>query len=583
MYTEKPNVSIENFGLKVKNYKGFGDEASGFQEILPVNLIIGRNNTGKSTLLDLIHYAVTQDDLSSLGHRGKVPQVILEGRPSDEQISRAFPQNQQSADVRRVWNVDDWSFGRLWIGKRLVWELGSSMPHKILDFDLPENFERYRRSPHEGNVREQLTPLAQRLVSYVENPFSRYKFERIRSDRDITPEPEGDRDDIVANGAGFTSTVERYIHNLGLPERLVEQTMLQELNRIFEPDGTFTDIGIQRHEDGRWEVYLEEEAKGRVLLANTGSGLKTILLVLAFLILVPDMEKRPLGEYLFGFEELENNLHPALQRRLLLYLRNIAVEQGCKIFLTTHSNVSIDLFAEDHNAQILHVRHNGNQASVRSVTTYVHNKGILDDLDVRASDLLQANGVIWVEGPSDRIYFNRWMKIFSNGEFQEGVHYQCVFYGGRLLAHLSAEEPDVDKDEALKILRVNRNAVIIIDSDKKRLNQPIGSTKKRIVGEMKRIEGMSWVTKGREVENYIPADAIAGYLERDSVKPPDRFVDFADYLNRMKSGEGRRFERNKVLFADRISRFISRKSAGHVLDLEKQMSKVLERVREWNR
>ena len=39
------------------------------------------------------------------------------------------------------------------------------------------------------------------------------------------------------------------------------------------------------------------------------------------------------------------------------------------------------------------------------VDTYRDSCHILDDLEARASDLLQANGIVWVEGPSDRIYF----------------------------------------------------------------------------------------------------------------------------------------------------------------------------------
>ena len=73
--------------------------------------------------------------------------------------------------------------------------------------------------------------------------------------------------------------------------------------------------------------------------------------------------------------------------------------------------------------------------------TYVDNSGVLDDLDVRASDILLANSVIWVEGPSDRLYINRWIELWENGALKEGIHYQCMFYAGRLLAHISAEDP----------------------------------------------------------------------------------------------------------------------------------------------
>lgn len=475
MSAEHMEENLRNAYLKVRNYKGFGSEASGYEQILPINLIIGRNNTGKSTLLDLIDFATSPSDLSNLGHKRRTPQVLMQSRITGEQTGMIFPKGQRSSIVDHVWSGDDWTFGQQWIDTRIVWELGTNGSGKVIDFDLPGAFGRADTFGGLEEDKKRFEPFAQQLASVSENPFTGYTFKRILSDRDITPEKEGHEPIIRANGSGLTSTVERYLHDYGLPGNLVEVAILQELNKIFEPDGTFTDIGIQRHEDKSWEVYVEEEEKGRVLLANTGSGIKTILLVLAFLYLVPDMEKKDLSQYIFGFEELENNLHPALQRRLLLYLRNIAMEKGCRIFLTTHSNVSIDLFSEDRDAQILHVTHNKMQASVRTITTYVDNKGILDDLDVRASDLLQANGIIWVEGPSDRIYFNRWVSVFSNDTYREGIHYQCVFYGGRLLSHLSAADPDVNEDEALKILRVNRNAIMLMDSDRRKPRQHLNS------------------------------------------------------------------------------------------------------------
>lgn len=185
--------------------------------------------------------------------------------------------------------------------------------------------------------------------------------------------------------------------------------------------------------------------------------------------------------------------------------------------MTSHSSVTIDLFARDDAAQILHVTHDGKCASVKRATTYVENRGILDDLDVRASDLLQSNGIVWVEGPSDRLYFNRWVEIWSDGKIKEGSHYQCVYYGGRLLAHLSAADPDVDSDDVIKILRVNRNAILIIDSDRSSENESLNATKQRLITEIEKIGGMAWVTAGREIENYLPKTAIENLYKSESV------------------------------------------------------------------
>jgi hypothetical protein len=175
------------------------------------------------------------------------------------------------------------------------------------------------------------------------------------------------------------------------------------------------------------------------------------------------------------------------------------------------------------------------------------------------------------------------VRVFSNDTYREGIHYQCVFYGGRLLSHLSADDPDVNEDEALKILRVNRNAIMLMDSDRRKLCQPLNPTKKRIIDEIKCIEGMSWVTKGKEIENYIPADTIAAYYKRNSLKQVDQFDDFYEYLNKIISGEGRKYAGRKPLFADRLCPYITMENSQGVLDLQHQVSKVIRHIQQWNK
>jgi hypothetical protein len=450
----------------------------------------------------------------------------------------------------------------------------------------------YWRKLLEGNTHEFVAidpplPIAnaeswnEKLATLNNNPFEFYRFKKLLADRDIVPEKDNTIG-MAANGDGATNTIQHFLNKAALPTSLVKETLLSKLNEVFEPDATFIDIAVQQLGDQRWEVYLKEAEKGAIPLSQSGSGIKTILLVLVCLYLTPRVEGRPLGRYLFGFEELENNLHPALQRRLLLFLREVAVQEGCRFFLTTHSNVAIDLFANDDRSQIIHVTHNRQQATVRTVTTHLDNRGILDDLDVRASDLLQSNGVVWVEGPSDRLYFNRWMDLVSEGEIREGAHYQCVFYGGKLLAHLSGAVPDADTNEAVKIFEVNRNALVIIDSDKRESGQELDGTKRRIISEVEEIGDMVWVTAGREVENYIPVAALEALYSVDGLPSLEQYADISTYLNDIEAKAGEKYLRNKVLFAGEVIPHINRDSLKDVLDLENKIAEALERILTWN-
>ncbi len=240
------------------------------------------------------------------------------------------------------------------------------------------------------------------------------------------------------------------------------------------------------------------------------------------------------------------------------------------------------MFSRDKNAQIIHVTHDGNSASTCCAQTYIDNKGILDDLDVKASDLLQANSIIWVEGSSDRLYINRWIELISNGEISEGTHYQCMFYGGRLLSHLSSLNPDDENSSAISILRLNRNAIIVMDSDKKQKTSKINTTKQRIKYEISSMGGEAWVTWGKEIENYIPKRILETYLHTTNLSELKQYQDICEYLEAIKPGEGKSYEASKVNFATAITPLFEIDDISNNPPLLKEIKKICVLIREWN-
>lgn len=206
-------------------------------------------------------------------------------------------------------------------------------------------------------------------------------------------------------------------------------------------------------------------------------------------------------------EEPEIHLHPILQRRLLEYLQNHTHNQ---YFIATHSAHLIDT----DGATVFHVMLEEGTTEV-SIALKAHERfAICRDLGYRASDLMQANAVIWVEGPSDRIYLNHWLASLYD-YLVEGVHYSIMWYGGRLLSHLSTTE---EVEEFIQLRRLNRNAVVVMDSDKGKPQAKINLTKKRIKSEFDGQDaGFAWITAGREIENYVDRSILVQALE--AVKP----------------------------------------------------------------
>jgi hypothetical protein len=549
--------------IRVRNYKCFGSDQTIIDDLAPINIIVGRNNSGKSALIDVIDVACTYKGIpDSLRHLGQPSEIEICVPLPQGELQRIFQANTSGGNLPG----NHWEFGKQFVDKVGVFRVTDSLAFMEVEGSiLPQEQLQYFRQLKNPNL----------------NPLFGKKFRRLVADRDIAPEGDDGSLTIAPNGRGFTNAVQRYITKSFLPSTIIETEMLAGLNEIFGTDARFLDIAVQHHESGLWEVFLREEHKGLISLSNSGSGLKTVLLVLGFFICLPHIENVALSEFVFAFEELENNLHPALQRRLVEYIRKKCVEKKCIAILTTHSSAVIDFLGHNKDTQIFHVSHTGATATVRHVTTYVENRGVLDDLDVRASDLLQANGIVWVEGPSDRLYLNRWLDLLTQGKLREGAHYQCVFYGGRLLAHLSGEAPfdEVDQDQAVKILAVNRNAIVVIDSDRHLVDDGINDTKRRIIASMDELGGVHWVTHGKEIENYISRDALLRVYP--GIGELGEYDDIGHFLDQHEQGLGIKFRRNKVLFAESVLQGTLRSDLD-VSDLSSKLREIANRIASWN-
>jgi hypothetical protein len=102
-----------------------------------------------------------------------------------------------------------------------------------------------------------------------------------------------------------------------------------------------------------------------------------------------------------------------------------------------------------------------------------NNYSLLDNLGCKGSDLLQANGIIWVEGPSDVVYVQKWIEMYirENGvkTFVQGRDYEFQMFGGTLLDSLCYIKEGLNENDELKklvsIFSFSKNAFVIIDSD----------------------------------------------------------------------------------------------------------------------
>ncbi|WLA11597.1 AAA family ATPase [Xanthomonas translucens] len=569
--------------VKLKGTSCFTGDWCGFDEFKLINIIIGRNNTGKSQLLSLVQMLCIADRAR---HRPK-EELMFSAVMEEAHLRGTFHESNSSRAANGNYWFDN---GLRFVDTPVGWIYDQHGAINITSMS-PKKIDRQGRSSA-YLINDFAKQALQSSLVHVPYVFGGKVFRHLLADRDIQKEPAEATLALEPDGRGATNIIRSYLINaerIGTTERLIQQDLRSALNEVFGPDGHFTRISVQLHDMRDWEIFLEEERKGLIALSRSGSGLKTVILVLLSLLVIPDIDQKDPGEYVYAFEELENNLHPSLLRRLLSYIESFAIKHKCPIFLTTHSAATLDQFRRADHAQFVRVSHDGQHASTQTISAHFDHSQVVGELGARASDILQANGIIWVEGPSDAIYLDHWIEIFSEGRLIEGRDYACAFYGGSLLARTDFSVPGEQDDGLVNLIPLNRNVALVCDSDRTRKNGPL---KPRVLKAKAAIDdipnALMWVTAGKEIESYLPGSVIGAALGLGARADPGQFDLF--FPSQSKSSAGKSYVEvalglnavDKVNLALSAREHVTVDVMAERLDWKEKMDKLVKVIQKWN-
>lgn len=461
--------------LTIRNFRQFGEGNTELSiDLLPgVTALVGRNDSGKSTFIDAIRYALLTRDQEFIRVQPEDFHIDAAGRQASEIYIlcklTGFSDTEKGAFIEYLtYKGDDVSLYVHWSAKKL-----SEAPGTRRWIDVSVRSGRDGTGPvFDTSVRELLSTAYMRPLRDAEREMSPGRSSRLSqilyNVTDIQDGTKFDKQNIPQDAdavrkLGLVGLTDYMRHNVrqhsGLrrAESAINEQYLTALSLRGDDLRGKIDVSEGGTESARLRQILERlelgllDATSGNPLGRYGLGSNNLLFMACELLL---LGKEPDGLPLLLIEEPEAHLHPQRQLRLMEFLRQAAEEtikgasRAVQVLISTHSpNLASKIPLG--NLVLLHGQRAFSLAEGQTKLEAGDYRFLQRFLDVTKANLFFAHGVLIVEGDAEAILLPVLAKLIGRDLTEHGV--SIVNVGGiglrrfgRIFQRQSDDAPKID-------------------------------------------------------------------------------------------------------------------------------------------